>query len=354
MHNIKNSLEQKLHINREQIISFCNIHQHIYIYGTGNAAREIFRYLQEENIEVASFIVSDGRKSSETFYDIKVMEISEVEMSLNDGILLGVGKEHISEIVTELKRRGINNIFIQNIYYMNTTKEMKIDQSVMLEKDNSSGIFFEAYHELDDIGKKCSTDKCSLDHNYLKKYEFFLNKFRDCKMNVLELGVLRGSSVQTWSQYFSNAKIYGIDIDKECLKYAGKNIEIQIKDLSKMCEIEKLKQIKPTIIIDDASHMWSHQIKALCVLFSSLEHGGIYIMEDLETSFQSYSHMNYNDAIVSGYDFCEMLAEVTTSKERLRGNRSKQFMQFEGEIESIARQLDIISFIKGSCIMVKK
>lgn len=356
MHKNEKTLEQKLHKNREQVINFCSAFQCIYVYGTGVVAKKIFQYLQEENIVVKAFVVSDGRKTMDVFCGSGVMEVSSIDKSSSCGIMLGVGKEHQDEILLELEKVGLQkkNIFVQNIYNMNTLQDTKIDESVILEKENISGSFFEGYLDLDGIGKINHTDKCSDDHNYLKKYEFFFNKFRNQEINVLELGVLRGSSIRTLSQYFTNAKVIGVDIDVECTKYANDNIEIQIRDLSKTEEINQLLKINPSVIIDDASHIWSHQINALNILYPSLKSGGIYIMEDLETSFPSYASMNYDESCISGYDFCEMIAEVVTSKERLRAGRTKEMLQFQEEIERIAVQVDMIAFIKGSCIMVKK
>ena len=49
--------------------------------------------------------------------------------------------------------------------------------------------------------------------------------------------------------------------------------------------LERLREYKPSIIVDDASHIWSEQIHALFGLFDSLAVGGLYILEDIHTSF---------------------------------------------------------------------
>ena len=58
----------------------------------------------------------------------------------------------------------------------------------LCESENS---FFSCFSELETIGKKYGTDKCSMAHNYLNKYEIFLKKFHDKRVRVLELGVKR-------------------------------------------------------------------------------------------------------------------------------------------------------------------
>ena len=64
---------------------------------------------------------------------------------------------------------------------------------------------------------------------------------------------------------------------------------VRERDLGKEDELESLCKLHPTVIIDDASHMWSHQIKSIWYLFSSLQNGGAFIVEDLETSFGVYA-----------------------------------------------------------------
>ena len=148
--------------------------------------------------------------------------------------------------------------------------------------------FFHEFHELDRIGTEECTDKCRYRHNYLQKYEFFLRDWKEKPLRLLELGVFKGGSERMWKRYFQRAQIFGVDIDEACRVYAEERIEIRIGDLSQDEMLESLKEIRPHIIVDDASHFWSHQIKALFALFPALPSGGIYILEDLETSFHPH------------------------------------------------------------------
>lgn len=158
-----------------------------------------------------------------------------------------------------------------------------------------------------------------------------------------------------WGEYFANATIYGIDIDEDCLMYAGENRKVFIQDLSEEEELAKLDKLHPTIIIDDASHFWSHQIKALYHLLPILQEGGVYILEDLGTSFSSCSEANYDDAAVSAYDFCSAIAEVVASRELLRtANLETGLLPLKKEVEILADQISMISFIHASCIIVKR
>ena len=63
-----------------------------------------------------------------------------------------------------------------------------------------------------------------------------------------------------WEKYFSNAMIYCVDINPQCAQYETERIKPIIMDLGIESEVLKLRNVKPEIIIDDASHFWNHQI----------------------------------------------------------------------------------------------
>ena len=55
------------------------------------------------------------------------------------------------------------------------------------------------------------TDK-NTTHSYLPLYQQLLKKKKESAKNILEVGIDRGGSIKLWSDYFTNAKVYGIDI----------------------------------------------------------------------------------------------------------------------------------------------
>ena len=218
-----------------------------------------------------------------------------------------------------------------------------------ISADRYNGGYFADYVGLDALGDLTRTDKCAYDHNYCEKYEFFLNKFRDQKIKLLELGIFGGSSLEMWKKYFTQAKIFGVDIEPDCRAYADDRINIIIGDLSKQDCLAKLAALKPDIVIDDASHFWSHQIKGLFTLFSALPHGGIYIIEDMETSVnQELYSPAYRDFPMSAYEVCSRIARVVAGKD------NSDTSEFKDKINEIGMAVEMISIIKGSCIMIKR
>lgn len=342
--------------------NFCKVFSRIYVYGAGDVSERILEYLETIKIKVEAILVSDGHRSKSMFHGHKVYEISEICIGEEDAIILAVSKETQKPIEKVLKLAGVpkTHIYRQNIYgpYGDTSYTMMECNAALREPLRQNEYFFASFTDLDSIGKKQGTDKSSELHNYLNKYEFFLRPWKNKAFNLLELGILHGKSLQMWEKYFPKACIWGVDIDPTCKQYEENNIHVVISDLSRtenILSFQKVMKGQPDIIIDDASHLWSHQIKALFSLFPYLTHGGIYILEDLETSFLFYQTMGYDDASVSAYEICSAIAEVVTGHEHLQvGRKAPAFLGLSEYIEAIAMEIDMISFIHGSCIIIKK
>lgn len=209
--------------------------------------------------------------------------------------------------------------------------------------------YFSNYKDLDEIGSKELTDKNRYIHNYLDKYEFFLHPWRNKEFNLLELGIFRGASAKMWEKYFDKANIYCVDIDPLCEQYATARIKPIIMDLGSEENIRKLRDIKPEIIIDDASHFWDHQIIALFGLFDVLPSGGIYILEDLETSVNQTIFPGFdNGCVIDAYTVLERIIKVTVSKS------PENIDELSPAINIIGRKTEMAAIIRGSCILVKQ
>ncbi len=135
---------------------------------------------------------------------------------------------------------------------------------------------------LDDIGIIRGTDKCSLNHDYLRHYERILGHLRHEPITLLEIGVFRGGSLRMWEDYMTTARIVGVDIAPECIQYAGDRREIEIGSQADRDFLEGLgRRRRPHVIIDDGSHMAEHVILTFRTLFPYLRPGGTYIIEDI-------------------------------------------------------------------------
>lgn len=123
-------------------------------------------------------------------------------------------------------------------------------------------------------------------------YETHFDRFRGTDVHVLEIGVDSGGSLQMWRHYFGpDAKIFGMDINPNCIdleqQLGDKKIRIFIGDQSdKEFLLDVFNRIKRIdIIIDDGGHTMEQQINTFEVLFPLMNEGGIYVCEDISTSY---------------------------------------------------------------------
>ena len=209
--------------------------------------------------------------------------------------------------------------------------------------------YFHQQQALPALGNRWGTDKNFYGHNYLDKYEFLLRPLRDQAFTLLELGVFNGGSERMWQEYFPLASIVGVDIEERCRQYEGPRIHIEIMDLGKEENLQALRAYAPRLIIDDASHLWSHQILALFQLFSVLPSGGIYILEDMETSLAADLYPGYDGGSdIDAYTVCERIARVAASRRPDTGEK------YAAEITAIGMAVEMVATIKGACVFIKR
>jgi hypothetical protein len=107
-------------------------------------------------------------------------------------------------------------------------------------------------------------------------------------LRFLEIGVAHGGSLQLWRRYFGpDAAIWGIDVDPRCAAIDDADLEVRIGSqgdrrfllgvVSEMGGVD--------IVLDDGSHKAADQRTSFEVLFPLVSDGGLYVVEDLHTSY---------------------------------------------------------------------
>lgn len=148
-----------------------------------------------------------------------------------------------------------------------------------------------------DILNKYSSDKGTsplqnpnLANGYGDLYERYFRDYRDSALNICDIGVDQGSSLLANQEYFKNATIHGVDISDKSF-YNTERIKTYIVDQSSLNDLDvfslniRNSNIEFDIIVDDGSHDVSHQQMTFGKLFDLLKPGGIYVIEDMCTSF---------------------------------------------------------------------
>ena len=98
-------------------------------------------------------------------------------------------------------------------------------------------------------------------------------------INILEIGISCGNSLLMLKEFFPKATIYAIDINTDSVNLnLGDSIYKYVCDQTDYIRMQQLfSHMKFDIIIDDGSHITSHQQKSLGYLFPLLNTNGIYI-----------------------------------------------------------------------------
>lgn len=137
-----------------------------------------------------------------------------------------------------------------------------------------------------------STVRTMKGHTYFSTYERYFREFksRGTKIKFLEIGIWNGGSIDLWNKYFGhNIELHMIDINNSCTKLMNKfsNVYIHIGDQANPLFLKRIVDTHGgfDIIIDDGGHTMSQQNVSFEVLFQYVNPGGIYICEDLHTSY---------------------------------------------------------------------
>jgi O-antigen biosynthesis protein len=128
--------------------------------------------------------------------------------------------------------------------------------------------------------------------HYFDIYDRHFSRFRNTDVHILEIGIYHGGSLQMWRDYFGpHAKIIGIDIDPRCKEFEEEGTDILIGSQEDRAFLAQVRAQYPRIdiLLDDGGHTMRQQIVTFEELFPHVRQNGVYLCEDLHTSYwQSY------------------------------------------------------------------
>ncbi len=169
------------------------------------------------------------------------------------------------------------------------------------------------------------TDKFGA-HSYTEEYQRYFAPLKQKRLNLLEIGIggygecgKGGESLRMWKAYFPNSQIVGLDIhDKNVLREKRINtFQCDQTDAEALTALSE-KYGGFDIIVDDGSHQNDHVIRTFLILFPLLRPGGIYAVEDVQTSYwpgwgggidNPKSSMAFFKKLVDGLNYAEFPIE---------------------------------------------
>ena len=151
-------------------------------------------------------------------------------------------------------------------------------------------IYIYIYMSLEEIVDNMKTDK-NTTHSYLPLYQKLLISKKETAKNVLEVGICDGGSIKLWSDFFTNANVYGLDILNINEHWGGiKNNEKIILYTSTDAYNNDFfnthflnKNIKCDFMLDDGPHSLESQRQFIRLYSQIMTDDGILIIEDVQS-----------------------------------------------------------------------
>jgi len=147
---------------------------------------------------------------------------------------------------------------------------------------------------LNDLADRYLTDKGGGLHWFTPHYEHHFAEFCDLPVRLLEIGIgefhlmpgAGGGSLKMWKRYFRRGFVHGIDIyDKSYLDQPRLLTSRGDQNDPDFLRSVALEHGPFDIVIDDGSHINDHIHNSFRTLFPHLRPGGLYVIEDLWTSY---------------------------------------------------------------------
>ncbi len=145
---------------------------------------------------------------------------------------------------------------------------------------------------LTELAQEFRTDKWGV-HRYTPHYQRHLEHLRGEEFTLLEIGVggyswagKGGASLKMWKHFFPKAQIVGLDIEDKSFVDRARIRTVQGSQVDEAVLrgiFDDAGEIK--VVIDDGSHRPEHIRETFRIVFPLLPDGGIYAIEDVQTSY---------------------------------------------------------------------
>lgn len=176
---------------------------------------------------------------------------------------------------------------------------------------------------LDEIALRHGTDKASrhpliTGHNYAGFYDSLFAPFRQEPIKLLEVGVGGGESIRTWLEYFPRAMVFGVDVNPR--SWSGPEerytfVEGNQGNPSFWTDFHEKYGGAWDIIIDDGSHVSIDIITTWNSMWTHVNYGGLYAIEDLNVGYGAGS-VFLREGVPSHMDFIKgMLDQINLHTE---------------------------------------
>jgi hypothetical protein len=215
-------------------------------------------------------------------------------------------------------------------------------------------------NDLDRLAHQFGSDKGLQQHGYTRIYHRYFSHLQERAFTFVEIGVANGSSLKMWEVYFPQAKIFGIDINPACKQFESERSTVLIGDQSDIKFLgEAVNESGPVdVLIDDGGHTMRQQQTTLSEMFKHISPGGVYIIEDLHTSYwRNYGSVLCNDSPVSTITVLKNLVDYVNFPGTVNAIANSELparLELSKEDQYLVDTIDSIHFYPSMCFIFKK
>lgn len=143
---------------------------------------------------------------------------------------------------------------------------------------------------LQKLADNSRTDKNTV-HSYLPLYHHLLVSKKNTAKNVLEVGIFKGGSIKLWSDFFTNANVYGLDVmhiddvwegiknDEKITLYTSTDAYNQEFFNTHFLN----KNVRFDFMLDDGPHTLKSMVQFIQLYSQVMTDDGILIIEDVQS-----------------------------------------------------------------------
>jgi hypothetical protein len=216
----------------------------------------------------------------------------------------------------------------------------------MIENHLSLASIFENYSG--SIAHKCE--------HYIEIYERTFQHLRTRPINLLEIGISKGGSLNIWREYFHpDSAIVGIDINPECAVHNDPDSKIYAR-IGKQQDKRFLDELVSEfgffdVVIDDGSHQMDHVISTFSHLFPKIQDSSIYLIEDMQCSYwpKFGGGLNAPGTVI---EWAKKLVDLINI-DYWRTEKQSELLELKNQIKSIQFFNAIIVFEKGAHVSTR-
>lgn len=198
---------------------------------------------------------------------------------------------------------------------------------------------------------------------YIDVYDRVLAPLRDKPIDLLEVGVQNGGSLEIWAKFFPNARtLTGCDVDPRCaaLAFDDPRIAVVVGAVNTMEAARPILERSPffDVIIDDGSHVSRDIVMTFRNYFGRVKPGGLFIIEDLHCAYlagwggglrEPASAMGFLKLLVDGLHHAYWKGEADF------GALAGAFLPPEAKADvGLATDIASIAFYDSVCVIEKR